>query len=52
MVSKSYKYNNKKYLLFIVNFFPFIFKLKFDDFMQAKQDNFDIYDFFFLMNDF
>ena len=47
MVSKNYKNNIKKYLLFIVNVFPFIFKLKFDDFMQAKQDNFEIYDFFF-----
>ena len=49
MVSKNYKYDNKKYLLFIVIFFPFIFKLKFDDFMQDKQDNFEIYDFFYFL---
>ena len=48
-----YKYNNKKHLLFIVIFFPFIFKSKFDDSMQDKEDNFEIYDIYiFFMNDF
>ena len=54
MLSKNYKGNNKKYILFLVIFFlPFIFKSKFDHFKQDIKDIFEIPTYIcFFMNEF